>query len=528
MTAVRTGSTFERFERYLRWRSVLDDPPLELDLADAGLEVADLQARAPALQRALAAMADLEAGAKANRDEDRMVGHYWLRAPGRAPTPALGDEIRSTIEAIETFAARVHGGQLTPAEGGVFTKVAVIGIGGSALGPMLIADAFEAPAAPMTVHVLDNTDPDGVDRLRGRLGSMHDVLVLVISKSGGTAETRNGMLEMMQACTADGVDFASRAVAITQPGSGLARRAETENWLGVFPIQNWVGGRTSLFAAVGLLPAALQGIDIRALLAGAAAMDERTRDPVLHSNPAVLLATFWHQQGRGRGERAMVVLPYKDRLLLLSRYLQQLVMESLGKERDRQGAIVHQGLSVFGNKGSTDQHAYVQQLRDGRHDFFAVFVRVLEDRAGADLEVEPGVNTGDFLDGFLQGTRRALFEGGRNSATITLDRIDERALGALIALFERAVGLYAELIDVNAYHQPGVEAGKKAATAVLQLQGRVVAALGREPRTAVAIAGQLDAEVFDVWMVLRHLAANRPDVVLRGAPDPETARFGLA
>jgi glucose-6-phosphate isomerase len=222
----------------------------------------------------------------------------------------------------------------------------------------------------------------------------------------------------------------------------------------------------------------------------------------------------------------MVVQPYKDRLLLLSRYLQQLVMESLGKEHDRKGRVVHQGLTVYGNKGSTDQHAYVQQLRDGRHDFFAVFVRVLQDRAQGHFEVEPGITAGDFLDGFWQGTRAALFEKGRASATITVDRFDERVLGALVGLFERAVAIYAELIDVNAFHQPGVEAGKKAAAKVLELQKKLVGALGSEPVGVRELAAKVGADAADCWPILQHLAANRAEVVVVAGHAPEQARFG--
>ena len=125
----------------------------------------------------------------------------------------------------------------------------------------------------------------------------------------------------------------------------------------------------------------------------------------------------------------MVVLPYKDRLLLFSRYLQQLVMESLGKRDDLAGKRVDQGLSVYGNKGSTDQHAYVQQLRDGINNFFATFVRVLED-GGSPLEVEPGVTSGDYLHGLLLGTRKALFENGRQSLMITIPRVDAKSIGS--------------------------------------------------------------------------------------------------
>ncbi len=144
---------------------------------------------------------------------------------------------------------------------------------------------------------------------------------------------------------------------------------------------DWVGGRTSQTSAVGLLPAALQGLDIDGLLAGAREMDVATRSRELAKNPAALLALAWHHAGSGKGAKDMVVLPYKDRLELFSRYLQQLVMESLGKEKDLDGRV-QQGLAVYGNKGSTDQHAYVQQLRDGVANHFVLFIEVLKDRAG--------------------------------------------------------------------------------------------------------------------------------------------------
>src|SRR5207253_331995 len=132
-----------------------------------------------------------------------------------------------------------------------------------------------------------------------------------------------------------------------------------EKWLARFPMFDWIGGRTSELSAVGLLPAALQGIDIMGMLAGAAACDEATRQRDTRANPAALLALMWHHATGGKGQKDMVVLPYKDRLLLFSRYLQQLVMESLGKRLDLQGKRVDQGIAVYGNKGSTDQHAYV-------------------------------------------------------------------------------------------------------------------------------------------------------------------------
>ena len=164
----------------------------------------------------------------------------------------------------------------------------------------------------------------------------------------------------------------------------------------------------------------------------------------------------------------MVVLPYKDSLVLFSKYLQQLIMESLGKELDLDGKVVHQGLAVYGNKGSTDQHAYIQQLRDGVNNFFACFIEVRKGREGASIEVDPGTTSADYLQGFFRGTRKALHAAGRKSLTLSIPEVTPFQLGLLIALFERAVSFYASLVNINAYHQPGVEAGKKAAGTFLE------------------------------------------------------------
>jgi glucose-6-phosphate isomerase len=283
---------------------------------------------------------------------------------------------------------------------------------------------------------------------------------------------------------------------------------------------DWVGGRTSELSAVGLLPAELQGINVRAMLEGARIMDMATRKPSIKENPAALLAMSWYYAGNGKGEKDMVVLPYKDSLLLFSRYLQQLVMESLGKQFDLDGNPVYQGIAVYGNKGTTDQHAYVQQLREGVPNFFITFIEVLQDRQGASIEVEPGVTAGDYLSGLLQGTRSAIYENNRDSITLTIPAVTPRIVGALIALYERAVGLYGFLVNINAYHQPGVEAGKKAAAAVLQLQQQVMKVLQSHatplPIADLAMKAGAPDQVEMVYKILRHLAANHPQVLLHG------------
>ncbi|MBW3635039.1 MAG: glucose-6-phosphate isomerase [Armatimonadetes bacterium] len=466
----------------------------------------------PQLQDAYAKMDDLEAGGIANSDENRMVGHYWLRAPHLAPD-GLGADIEKVIADIETFAASVHDGTLRGERGEPFKNVLIIGIGGSALGPQFVTGALSTPGRDkMSAYFFDNTDPDGMERTLARIGDeLGTTLTIVISKSGGTKETRNGMLEAAAAYTEAGLHFGHHAVAITENGSQLDKVAQHERWLARFPMFDWIGGRTSELSAVGLLPAALQGFDIRAILAGAAQMDVLTRSHETPNNPATLMAAMWHFATNGKGEKDMVVLPYKDRLELFARYLQQLVMESLGKEKDLDGNVVHQGIAVYGNKGSTDQHAYVQQLRDGVPNFFAVFIEVLKARESAKIEVEPGITAGDYLSGFLYGTRRALYEGGRGSITITVESVNERTVGMLIALFERAVGLYGFLVNINAYHQPGVEAGKKAAQTIIEMQTHILQSLegdagGNAEQIAVKIGAQDKAE--DVFHILRHLAAN--------------------
>tara|TARA_A100001037_G_C15108785_1_gene617871 strand:- start:665 stop:1723 length:1059 start_codon:yes stop_codon:yes gene_type:complete len=340
------------------------------------------------------------------------------------------------------------------------------------------------------------------------------------------------MLEAKHAYNAAGLDFGKHSVAVTGEGSQLDKVAIDEGWLKRFPMWDWVGGRTSETAVVGLLPAALQGIEIDGILEGASKCDSLTRTEDLGANPAALLAVGWHHATHGRGEKDMVILPYKDRLELLSRYLQQLIMESLGKEKDLEGNVVNQGIAVYGNKGSTDQHAYIQQLREGAPNFFVTFIEVLRDRSGEEVYVEnPWITSGDYLSGFFQGTRKALFENGRESMTITVDEVTPFHVGVLIALYERAVGLYASLIGVNAYHQPGVEAGKKAAETVIGIQKQVIDCLMRRGGHAMtvddlAMETQNVEEIETIFKICEHLSANGR-LVKEDGSGPYDAEYAL-
>jgi glucose-6-phosphate isomerase len=521
-----TASTlWERFQQnYLRY----DDLGFAIDISRMRFADDFFASMQSKTGKAFADMKALEGGAIANPDENRMVGHYWLRASQLAPSAEIRSEIDKTKADVLEFASAVHSGQIAAPGGKKFTDVLIVGIGGSALGPQFIADALGTNADNMNVHFLDNTDPDGFDRVYEQLNDvLATTLVVVISKSGGTKETRNGMVETEAAFAARGLNFSKHAVAVTGVGSELDKVAENGGWLKRFPMWDWVGGRTSVMSAVGLVPMALQGLHIEQFLAGAAAMDVKTRVADVKQNAAMLLALMWYYAGDGRGAKDMVILPYKDRLVLFSKYLQQLVMESLGKQLDLDGNVVNQGIAVYGNKGSTDQHAYVQQLRDGVNNFFATFVEVRKARDGATMEVEPGVASGDYLQGFLRGTRTALYEGGRDSITISIPEVNAFQVGLLIALYERAVGFYASLVNINAYHQPGVEAGKKAASAVLALQGKVRAALSSEPQTVQAIASAVAADTEAVFHVLNHLVANTRNVKRVEGASLDQERYSL-
>lgn len=515
MTTVDSGvdsnALWAKFKKYYL---IEKNVGFALDVSRVNFNASFIEQMQEKLNSALNGMQALESGAIANPDEKRMVGHYWLRNSKLAPNSEIKNQIDQTLEKILSFSQKIH-------QEAKFKNLLLVGIGGSALGPQFVTQALGSAKDKMQIYFFDNTDPDGMHKVVEQIkteSSFDQTLTVVISKSGGTKETRNGQLVAKLAYKNAGLDFAKHFVAVTGEDSELDKTAKSEQWLERFPMWDWVGGRTSEFSAVGLLPAALQGYDIKTMLKGAADMDELTRRSDALRNPAALMALMWYQIGSAKGLKDMVVLPYKDRLELFSRYLQQLVMESLGKEKDLSGAVVNQGLAVYGNKGSTDQHAYVQQLRDGLNNFFAVFIEVLKaPSAGSNsdifnFEVEAGVNCADYLSGFFQGTRKALYDSARQSITITIDQVSPHSVGMLVALFERAVGLYAQLINVNAYHQPGVEAGKKAASDILALQNKILNELAKSKQELsveqIAKAINQNDNIESCFKILNYLVAN--------------------
>ncbi len=512
---------WERFQELLWFDDKLE---MWLDISRTKISYQDLTSLEAPFQKAFQAIEKLESGEVANLDENRLVGHYWLRNSQLAPSNEITELIENEIESVQNFGQQILKGKIVSSSGAKFTDVFWIGIGGSGLGPLLLIEALKQDFLGLSFHFLDNVDPVGIhQKLQSIKATLDTTLFVTVSKSGGTPEPLIGMEQARHFLESFGGNWQSQAVAITMKNSPLDSQAKSESWLKIFDMPDWVGGRTSITSVVGLLPISLLGKDLQGFLRGALLMDKSTRNTDLVANPAALLAASWWVCGDGKGKRDMVVLPYRDRLEVFSRYLQQLVMESLGKKLDRDGNSVFQGLSVFGNKGSTDQHAYVQQLRDGLDNFFVTFIEELQD--SKEIKTLNGRNPGDYLSGFYQGTRAALTQADKQSITITLMKFDEIRLGALIALFERAVSLYAELININAYHQPGVEAGKKAATNVLLCQESLIALLDdNEPRSIRQLQALIPESNFEtIYLIIRHKLANDFNYSMNGSwGDPDS------
>ncbi len=528
-TSLNTNKIDSSWNRFcdLLWHS--DELGIWLDISKMKISNTDIKELEPNFKLAFKAIENLESGSIANIDESRQVGHYWLRNEKLAPSELIKNNLKKEKEKISEFSRKILNGSIHNEDNQPFKNVLWIGIGGSSLGPILLINSLKKNNIGLNFFFMDNVDPTGInDTIDLIKNELKRTLVVVVSKSGGTLEPRICMEQVRLKLENSGLKWNKQAIAITMKGSKLDNQAKNENWLERFDLPDWVGGRTSITSSVGLLPAALMGCDIDRFLEGASLMDTSTRNKELRDNPAALLAASWYVSGNAKGLKDMVILPYKDRLEVFSKYLQQLVMESLGKKNDRKGGIVNQGLSVYGNKGSTDQHAYIQQLRDGLDNFFAVFIEIIKDNHN--LNINELMNPADYLSGFLQGTRKALTGANKESITISLVDLNEFSLGSLIALFERTVGLYAELINVNAYDQPGVEAGKIAAAEVIKKQDLIMNILTGDSEYDIAnISEKLSKNSEEeIYWIIRSLSINNLiDIVEGNWSKPKSLKFKL-
>lgn len=376
------------------------------------------------------------------------------------------------VDEIEKFA---NGG------GQAFENVVVLGIGGSALGTIALKTALlnpywnelsgdERDFFPR-LYVIDNPDPGTFAAFLDRI-DLRKTLFNVISKSGGTAETMSQMLIVRARLEAElGEGYRGHLLFTTDPEKGVLRRLAEAEQIATLPVPQNVGGRFSVLSAVGLLPAALVGIDVRELLAGAAEMIERCDTTELDRNPAGIFAAVQYLADTQAQAPIHVMMPYSDSLRDVADWFRQLWAESLGKQRTRDGSEVFAGPTPVKSLGATDQHSQVQLYMEGPFDKTVTFLT--ERRRPADMEIPSlypeidelgylgGHTLGELLQVEKEATEAALAQRGRMNMTIDLEEVNARSLGALIMLLQIATVYAGALYGVDPLDQPGVELGKQ-------------------------------------------------------------------
>jgi glucose-6-phosphate isomerase len=387
-----------------------------------------------------------------------------------------------TVRQIKAFAEGL---------GQAHDHVLVLGIGGSALGTKALLNALRRPGWNEwddegreffpRLTILENVDPTSVSAALQRIDPRR-VLVNVISKSGGTAETMAQYL-VVRAWLDEALGSAANRhlVFTTDPSRGALRELAQQERIATLDVPPEVGGRFSVLSPVGLLPAALVGIDIEGLLAGARQALKRAEPDELLKNPAALYAALHWAADIELGARVHVLMPYTDRLREFAEWYRQLWAESLGKRVDREGRVVHVGPTPVGAVGATDQHSQVQLLMEGPFDKVITFVTVddlgvdvpIPSRPGLppDLEYLPGHTLGELLRAEYEATSAALAQMGRMSCTLSLLDLSPPTIGEAIMFFQIATGYAGAWYGIDPFDQPGVELGKRLTYAAMGRPG---------------------------------------------------------
>ncbi len=381
------------------------------------------------------------------------------------------------VKHIEEVAAKVRD---------QFDTFVVLGIGGSALGPAAVQQALnhlhyndlpkEKRGGPR-LYIEDNIDPE-------RMAALLDVIDLkttcfnVISKSGGTAETMSQYLIILDALKREvGKDYAKHIIATTSENRGHLIKIANEEGYEKFYIPESVGGRFSELCPVGLLAAAVCGIDIRGLLEGARMMDERCKTDDVWKNPALLDAALMYIAMQDLGMNMSVMMPYADSLKLIADWYAQLWAESLGKNVTKKGMACNVGSTPIKTLGVTDQHSQLQLYTEGPYDKVVTFLKVESFRNETpiphgceevpDVAFLGGKSHNQLIEAERMGTEYALYKAGRMSQTITLPAVNAQTIGQMLYFFELVTAYTGELLDIDTFNQPGVEESKVAAFAML-------------------------------------------------------------
>ena len=408
---------------------------------------------------------------------DASRGFDQLRSTGSVGFVDLGGN-KELLAQVERFAAGARG---------KYDDVVILGIGGSALGPIALRTALRPSGWNMLddngrggfprLHVLDNVDPETIAALLGRL-RLERTLFIVTSKSGGTAETMAQFLIVHDRITAGKLEVSKHLVFVTDPKQGALRPLAERLKVPALDIPPNIGGRFSVLTPVGTLPAALIGIDVKTLLAGAASMAKRCASSDLGSNPAGVYAMLQWIADTQLRKTIAVFMPYSDPLRDFAAWFVQLWAESLGKKR-QDGTSV--GSTPVAALGATDQHAQVQLFMEGPADKTVTFVAVKE--RSTDVRIPGGFpdvkelgylgghTLGELIDIEQRATAGALAKRGRPNMTIHLDRVDTTHVGELMMFLEIATAYAGQLYGIDAFDQPGVEMGKQFAYAQLGRPG---------------------------------------------------------
>ena len=408
---------------------------------------------------------------------DAKRGFDSLRAGGTVGFVDLPDD-KELLDQVTKFAAAARG---------KYDDVVILGIGGSALGPIALRTALrpsswnmldqEARGGYPRLQVLDNVDPETIAALLGRL-NLARTLFVVTSKSGGTAETMSQFVIVHDRIVSAKLDVAKLMVFVTDPKQGALRPLAERLKVPALDIPPSVGGRFSVLTPVGTLPAALVGIDVKSLLAGAGEMAKRCDSADLAANPAGVYAMLQWISDTQLKKSIAVFMPYSDPLRDFAAWFVQLWAESLGKKRPDGTSV---GSTPLAALGATDQHAQVQLFMEGPADKTVTFVAVKE--RTTDLKIPAafsdvkelgylaGHSLGELIDIEQRATAGALARRGRPNMTIHLDRVDAAHVGQMMMLLEIATGYAGQLYGIDAFNQPGVELGKQFAYALLGRPG---------------------------------------------------------
>jgi glucose-6-phosphate isomerase len=394
---------------------------------------------------------------------------------------AAGGPMRGWVTLPDATATARSASRYASALPGSIRHVVILGIGGSSLGPLALYSAMRHPfldaSAGRTLRFLDNVDPDTVSATLDALDPAQ-TLHVVITKSGSTAETASQFLVSWEKAKRDlGDRCREHFVFVTDPVRGDLRALATRLGVEAFDVPVDVGGRFSVLSAVGLLPAALAGIDPARILEGARRIRPACLESPPERNPAALLASVAYLMDRDHGRHVHTIMTYSDRLAPVGAWFRQLWAESLGKLRDDSSRV---GPTPLDARGATDQHSLLQLLVQGPHDKLVLFLDVAsrEDVPIPALFGElssfgylGGSTLASLLSAERRGTEMSLARAGTPSITLTVDEVSPECLGALFYLLEVTTAIAGELYGIDPYDQPGVEEGKKLAYGLLGREG---------------------------------------------------------